>query len=92
VSALTATCDVLFDSCAPQLGKNALGVLLTGMGNDGCAGNAPHEAGGELHLAQDETNSVVFGMPRESIRLRAVDQVLPLGRIGSVLLEVLCRA
>jgi two-component system chemotaxis response regulator CheB len=81
--------DVLFSSCAQQLGKNALGVLLTGMGNDGAQGMLRMKQAESFTIAQDETTSVVFGMPKEAIRLGAVDQVLPLGQIGSALLDVL---
>jgi two-component system, chemotaxis family, protein-glutamate methylesterase/glutaminase len=81
--------DVLFNSCAQQLGKNALGVLLTGMGNDGAQGMLRMKQAESFTIAQDEATSVVFGMPKEAIRLGAVDQVLPLGQIGSALLEML---
>jgi two-component system chemotaxis response regulator CheB len=81
--------DVLFNTCAQQLGKNALGVLLTGMGNDGAQGMLHMKQAESFTVAQDEASSVVFGMPKEAIRLGAVDQVLPLSRIGSALLDAL---
>lgn len=84
--------DVLFNSCARQLGKNALGVLLTGMGADGAQGMLEMKKAEGFTIAQDEASSVVFGMPREAIRLGGVDEVLPLNRIGKAMLETLGRA
>jgi two-component system chemotaxis response regulator CheB len=81
--------DVLFSSCARQLGKNALGVLLTGMGADGAKGMLEMKQAQAFTIAQDEATCVVFGMPREAILLGAVDQVLPLGRIPAALLNKL---
>jgi two-component system, chemotaxis family, protein-glutamate methylesterase/glutaminase len=79
--------DVLFSSCARQLGKNALGVLLTGMGADGAKGMLEMKEALAFTIAQDEATCVVFGMPREAILLGAADQVLPLGRIPAALLN-----
>jgi two-component system, chemotaxis family, protein-glutamate methylesterase/glutaminase len=79
--------DVLFSSCAKQLGKNAIGVLLTGMGADGAKGMLEMKVAEAHTIAQDEATCVVFGMPREAILLGAVDQVLPLGRISTALLH-----
>ncbi len=79
--------DVLFSSCAKQLGKNAIGVLLTGMGADGAKGMLEMKVAEAHTIAQDEATCVVFGMPREAILLGAVDQVLPLGRISNALLH-----
>ena len=79
--------DVLFSSCAKQLGKNAIGVLLTGMGADGAKGMLEMKVAEAHTIAQDEASCVVFGMPREAILLGAVDQVLPLGRISNALLH-----
>jgi two-component system chemotaxis response regulator CheB len=79
--------DVLFSSCARQLGKNAIGVLLTGMGADGAKGMLEMKVAEAHTIAQDEATCVVFGMPREAILLGAVDQVLPLGRIPNALLH-----
>jgi two-component system chemotaxis response regulator CheB len=84
--------DVLFNSCAQQLGKNALGVLLTGMGADGAQGMLRMKEAESYNIAQDEASCVVFGMPREAIRLGAVDEVLPLDSIPMALLEALGRA
>jgi len=74
--------DVLFRSVARCAGKNALGVIMTGMGSDGALGlQAMHEAGART-VAQDESTSVVYGMPKEAIRAGAVDKELPLQAIA----------
>jgi two-component system chemotaxis response regulator CheB len=81
--------DVLFDSVAVELGSRAVGVLMTGMGEDGAAGlEAIHRAGGRT-LAQDEESSVVFGMPRAAIARDAVDEVLSLERIPEAIVTAL---
>jgi two-component system chemotaxis response regulator CheB len=73
--------DVLFRSAALYAGANALGILMTGMGDDGARGlKEMHDAGAQT-VAQDEASCVVFGMPKEAIRLGAADQVLPLNQI-----------
>jgi two-component system chemotaxis response regulator CheB len=73
--------DVLFRSVARYVGANALGIIMTGMGDDGAQGlKEMHDAGAQT-IAQDEKSCVVFGMPREAIRLGAADQVMPLARI-----------
>jgi two-component system chemotaxis response regulator CheB len=70
--------DVLFRSVAKIAGSNAVGIVMTGMGSDGALGlQAMHDAGAHT-VAQDEATSVVFGMPKEAIKLGAVDRVLPL--------------
>jgi two-component system chemotaxis response regulator CheB len=79
--------DVLFRSAAQAAGPNAIGVILTGMGDDGAAGMAELKAGGARTFAQDEATSVVFGMPREAILRGAVDEVLPLPRIAPAVLK-----
>jgi two-component system, chemotaxis family, protein-glutamate methylesterase/glutaminase len=79
--------DVLFSSCARSMGKNAIGVLLTGMGADGARGMLEMKQAASFNIAQDESTSVVFGMPREAILLNAVDQVLPLDQIPHALLK-----
>ena len=78
---------MLFKSVAAAYGPRALGVLLTGMGDDGAAGLAEMKASGAVTIAQDESSSVVFGMPAEAIRLGAADHVLPPQRIADLLLE-----
>ena len=79
--------DVLFHSTAEACGPNAMGVLLTGMGDDGAAGLLAMRQAGAFTVAQDEATSVVFGMPREAIARGAVDEVLPLGRIASAIMD-----
>ncbi|MDX1812729.1 MAG: chemotaxis response regulator protein-glutamate methylesterase [Gammaproteobacteria bacterium] len=77
--------DVLFRSVAKSAGQNALGIIMTGMGDDGAAGMLEmHEAGAKT-IAQDEETSVVFGMPKEAIKKGAVDSVLPLSKIAEVI-------
>jgi len=79
--------DVLFNSCAEQLGCNCVGVILTGMGNDGARGmRALHDAGGPT-IAQDEATSVVFGMPKEAIAHGGVNRILPIDRIAEAALD-----
>jgi two-component system chemotaxis response regulator CheB len=77
--------DVLFDSVAREIGPCAIGCLLTGMGRDGAEGLLAMKRAGAVTLAQDEASSVVFGMPREAIRLGAADRVLPLGDFNEAL-------
>jgi two-component system chemotaxis response regulator CheB len=73
--------DVLFHSVAESAGRNAVGIILTGMGADGARGLLEMKHAGSRTIAQDEFTSVVFGMPREAIALGAVDHVLPLPEI-----------
>lgn len=80
--------DVLFRSGARYAGANAVGVLMTGMGDDGARGLLELKEAGAATIAQDEASSVVFGMPAEAIRLGAADRVLPLGSIGAAVLGV----
>ncbi len=83
--------DVLFHSVARSAGRNAIGVLLTGMGADGAKGlMAMHEQGAHT-LAQDEQSCVVFGMPKEAIGLGAVDEVVSLQQIPRTILRRLQR-
>lgn len=74
--------DVLFRSAARYAGKNAVGVIMTGMGDDGAKGMLEMKETGAYNIAQDESSSVVFGMPKEAIKLRCVDRVLNLDRIA----------
>jgi len=73
--------DVLFNSVARYAGSNAVGVLLTGMGADGAQGMLEMKRAGAKTIAQDEGSCVVFGMPKEAIKLGAADRVMPLDRI-----------
>ena len=77
--------DVMFDSVAEIAADNSIGVLLTGMGADGAYGMKNMREAGACTIAQDETSSVVWGMPGEAVKLKAVDMVLPLGRIADKL-------
>ncbi|MDH6149748.1 two-component system chemotaxis response regulator CheB [Paraburkholderia sp. WSM4179] len=70
--------DVLFRSAAQHAGKNAVGVILTGMGRDGAAGLLEMKKAGAYTLAQDEASCIVFGMPREAIALGAADEIAAL--------------
>lgn len=83
----TPSVDVLFQSAAECAGRDALAILLTGMGNDGARGMKLLHDRGARTIAQDETTCVVFGMPMEAIRLGAVDTVLPLSRMAEALLQ-----
>lgn len=74
--------DVLFNSVAQYAGANAIGAILTGMGADGAQGLLKMKEAGARTLAQDEASCVVFGMPKEAIKLGAADQVAPLGEIS----------
>jgi len=70
--------DVLFRSVARYAGKNVIGVILTGMGDDGAKGMLEMKEGGAHTIAQDEASCVVFGMPKEAIKLGGADKVMPL--------------
>lgn len=78
--------DVMFDSVAQVAGGNAVGVILTGMGNDGAKGMAAMHQAGAYTIAQDEASCVVFGMPKEAIKAGGVDKVLPLPDIAAAML------
>ncbi|THF66502.1 chemotaxis response regulator protein-glutamate methylesterase [Pseudothauera nasutitermitis] len=75
--------DVLFESAAEQVGGNALGVLLTGMGKDGARGLLAMRRSGAWTVAQDQASCVVYGMPREAVGLGAASEVTPLGEIAA---------
>lgn len=79
--------DVLFRSAARYAGKNAIGVIMTGMGDDGSKGMLEMKEAGAFTIAQDEETSTVFGMPRKAIELGAVDKITPLGGISRLILE-----
>lgn len=81
--------DVLFRSAANCLGKNAIGVILTGMGKDGAAGMLEMKQAGAYNFAQDEASCVVFGMPKEAIALGGVDEVVPLPQMAGRVLAYL---
>ncbi|MDC7788918.1 two-component system chemotaxis response regulator CheB [Rhodoplanes tepidamans] len=79
--------DVLFRSAARWAGSNAVGIIMTGMGDDGARGLLEMKQAGAHTVAQDEATSVVFGMPKEAIALGAADRVLPLDRLASEILR-----
>ena len=74
--------DVLFRSTALYAGKNAIGVIMTGMGDDGAKGLLEMKEAGAKTVAQDEKTCVVFGMPKEAIKLGAADKILPIEQIA----------
>jgi len=78
--------DVLFRSVAQSAGLNAVGVIMTGMGNDGAEGLKEMKQAGAYTLAQDEASCVVFGMPKEAIERGAVDRVVNLSGIAAAIL------
>jgi two-component system, chemotaxis family, protein-glutamate methylesterase/glutaminase len=84
--------DVLFRSVARNAGQSAIGVILTGMGDDGARGLKEMHDAGAVTFAQDEASSVVWGMPGEAVRHGAVDSVLSLSKIPAALLQQLHKA
>jgi two-component system chemotaxis response regulator CheB len=78
--------DVLFRSAARYAGRNAVGVILTGMGDDGARGMLEMKQAGAFTIAQDEATCVVFGMPKEAIKLGGVDRILPLQSVARAIL------
>jgi two-component system chemotaxis response regulator CheB len=87
VSRHRPSADVLFRSVAQAAGAQAVGVILTGMGDDGATGLVEMRRAGAATLAQDERTSVVFGMPKEAIARGAVDEVVPLPGIAAAILK-----
>jgi two-component system chemotaxis response regulator CheB len=81
--------DVLFRSVAQTAGKNALGVIMTGMGDDGARGLLEMREAGAHTVAQDEASCVVYGMPKEAVKLGAAERTLALDSIGRVIVEQL---
>ena len=79
--------DVLFRSAARYAGKNALGVIMTGMGDDGARGMLEMKEAGAYTIAQDEASCVVFGMPKEAIKMDAVDSVVSLDNIARIVMR-----
>jgi two-component system, chemotaxis family, protein-glutamate methylesterase/glutaminase len=82
--------DVLFRSVATSAGAKAVGVIMTGMGDDGAQGLSEMKQAGAGTIAQDEATCIVFGMPRNAIARGAVDIVVPLDRIASAVLSLPC--
>lgn len=83
--------DVLFRSTARYAGRNAVGVIMTGMGDDGARGMLEMKEAGATNIAQDEASCIVFGMPAEAIRMGGAERVLPLHLIADEVVR-LCRA
>jgi two-component system chemotaxis response regulator CheB len=79
--------DVLFRSVARFAGKNAVGAILTGMGDDGAVGMLEMKEAGAYTVAQDEKTCVVFGMPKEAIKRGGVEKVVPLSEVTKTLLS-----
>jgi two-component system chemotaxis response regulator CheB len=79
--------DVLFRSAARYGGKNVVGIIMTGMGDDGARGMKEMKEAGGFTIAQDEQSSIVFGMPKEAIKLGAVNKVEPLDKIPTTLIR-----
>jgi len=77
--------DVLFRSAARSAGRNAMGIIMTGMGDDGARGLLEMRQAGSRTIAQDEASCVVFGMPKEAIQLGAAKEVMPLAQIPAVI-------
>ena len=79
--------DVLFRSVAKYAGKNARGVIMTGMGDDGARGLKEMHDAGSFTLAQDEASCVVYGMPKEAVKHGGVDRSLPLTSLAAAILR-----
>jgi len=79
--------DVLFRSAARYAGKNCIGVIMTGMGDDGARGMEEMKGSGAFTIAQDEASCIVFGMPQEAIKRGGVDKVVPLSRIADTIIH-----
>lgn len=79
--------DVLFRSAARYAGKNAVGVIMTGMGDDGAKGLLEMKEAGAVTIAQDELSCVVYGMPREAVKLGAAGSVLPLENLAGAVVK-----
>ena len=89
VSGHRPSVDILFNSVAKTAGSNAIGIILTGMGSDGAKGMKNMSNANALTIAQDEKSCVVFGMPKEAIKLKGVDYIEPLDNIAYKTLRLL---
>ncbi len=83
--------DVMFDSVAQYAGANTIGVILMGMGGDGAKGMLAMKQAGAYTIAQDEASCIVFGMPKEAIKMGGVDKILPLDDIPAAMLAYASR-
>ncbi len=81
--------DVLFKSVAKYAGSNALGIILTGMGADGAAGLLQMKNAGSKNIAQDEKSCIVFGMPKEAIKIGAIDKIITIKKITQTALDMI---
>jgi two-component system chemotaxis response regulator CheB len=81
--------DVLFKSTARSAGSNSIGVILTGMGSDGAQGLLEMKQAGAKTIVQDERSCIVFGMPKEAIKLGAADKVAPLDQVAREIVRIL---
>lgn len=79
--------DVLFRSAARYAGKNAVGIIMTGMGDDGAHGMKEMHDAGAYNIAQDEATCIVYGMPGEAVKAGAVDKIVPLQEIAATMLN-----
>lgn len=79
--------DVLFRSAARYVGKNAIGIIMTGMGDDGAHGMKEMHDAGAYNIAQDEASCIVYGMPGEAVKAGAVDKIVPLKEIAATMLN-----
>lgn len=84
--------DVLFRSCAQNVGPNAIAAILTGMGDDGARGITEMHEVGAITIAQDEQTSVVWGMPGEAVKRGRIDYILPLSKITSQIISLTCES
>ncbi len=82
--------DVLFDSVVESVGADCIGVILTGMGKDGAQGLKRLQQAGAQTIAQDETSSVVWGMPGEAVKIGAADHVTPLDKVAEQIMKLIC--
>jgi two-component system chemotaxis response regulator CheB len=87
VSGHRPSVDVLFNSIAANAGKNSVGVILTGMGNDGAAGLLRMRQAGARTIGQDESSCLIYGMPKTAMLLGAVETELPLSKIPQEILD-----
>ena len=74
------------------MGSNAIGVIMTGMGADGASGMLKMKEAGAQTIAQDEVSCVVFGMPKEAIKIGAVDRIVPIDRIPQEIIRLINRS
>lgn len=80
--------NVLFRSVANAAGANATGIIMTGMGDDGAQGMKEMHEAGALTIAQDESSCVVYGMPKEAVKLGAVDHIVTLDAIPKLIMSL----